>query len=248
MRAALTIARVSLGQLLLARRSWALLALALLPTLIFGIGQSNMGELAAYDFFHEAPLALLFAIVTPVVTLIGAAAALGDERTQHTLSFLTLRPLPRWQIAAAKAAAAWAAAYAVLAVAGLALAGTLLVTQGDGSAVAPLLLGLALNVAGYVAVFVPLGLVMRRAVLAGLGFVFVWEAGLSLAISALATFSVTRIGLSAYAGLVEESFDSLREPLGAVVPGVGGAVAKAAVLLALGVLLTTELLRRRDLA
>ncbi len=248
MRPALTIARVSTVQLLAARRTWALLALALLPTLIFGIGQSNMGERQAYDFFHEAPLAVLFAIITPVVTLIGAAAALGDERSQHTLSFLALRPMPRWQLALAKAAAAWVAAYALLAAGGAALAGTLLVTQGDGSAIVPLLVGLALNVAGYVAVFVPLGLVMQRAVLAGLGFVFVWEAGLSLAISALATFSVTRIGLSAYAGLVPESFASLEEPLGVVVPGAGGAIAKSVVLLALGVLLTAELLRRRDLA
>ncbi len=248
MSPALAVARVSAAQLLVARRTWALLALALLPTLIFGIGQSNMIEPQAYDFFHEAPMALLFAIVTPVVTLIGAAAALGEERSQHTLSFLTLRPVPRWQLAAAKAAAAWGAAYAVMAVGGVALAGTLLITQGDGSAMLPLLLGLALNVAGYVAIFVPLGLVMQRAVLAGLAFVFVWEAGLSLAISALATFSVTRIGLSAYAGLVPESFENLREPLGVVVPGAGGAIAKAAVLLVLGVLLTTELLRRRDLA
>ncbi len=248
MTAALAIARVSTAQLLRVRRTWALLALVLLPTLIFTLGQSGRSDASAFENFHGAPLALLFAIITPVVTLISAAAALGEERAQHTLSFLTVRPVRRWQIAAAKAAAAWSAAYAVMAVGGVALSGALLLTRGNASTFGPLLLALALNVGGYVAVFVPLGLVMRRAVLAGLAFVFIWEAGLSLAISALATFSVTRIGLSAYAGLVEESFRELREPLGVVVPGAGGAVAKAVVLLVLGIVVTAALLERRDLA
>ncbi len=250
MTAAIAIAWVSTSQLLRVRRTWALLVLAIAPALVFAILQSRLTDARAYDLFHEGPMLLLFAFVTPVVTLMAAAAAFGDERSGHTLSFLTVRPLPRWQIAAAKAAAAWMAAFAVAGAGGAALALTLLVGQGDASSLGPLLLALALNVAVYVAIFVPLGLVMRRAVLAGLAFVLIWELSLSIAISGLATFSVTRIGLSAYAGLLDEARRVLEAEgaLGVVTAGAGGAVAKAVVLAALGIAVTTQLLRRRDLA
>ncbi len=248
MTAATAIARVSTSQLLRVRRTWGMLALALLPTLIFGIGQSGMSERSALQFFHDAPLATLFAIVTPVISLVAAAAALGEERAQHTLSFLTVRPLARWQIALAKMAAAWAAAFAVAGTGALVLGITFWLTQGGAEPLLPLLVAIALNVAVYAALFVPLGLLLRRAVLAGLIFVFVWEAGLSLAIGALATYSVTRIGLSAYAGLVEGAPVLLDDALGVVTPGAGGAAAKMLVLLLAGVYATSALLQRRNLA
>ncbi len=128
------------------------------------------------------------------------------------------------------------------------LAALALMATGDASGViGPLLLAVALNTAGYSAIFVPLGYVTDRAVLVGLGFLFIWESGLASAVAALTPFSVSRIGLSAYTALVEGAEALLEEPLGSVAPGAGGALAKALVLAALGVIVTSYLLKRRDL-
>ncbi len=248
MRQAAAIARVSARQLLWVRRTWGLLALAGVPLLVMALGGAGKTEPAAFEFFHQGPLFALLVIVTPIVALLNAAAALGAERSQHTLSFLAVRPLRRWQIALAKFGAAWAAGFAVAGAGAVALVPTLVVYAGEAGTAFPLLLAVLLNVAVYAALFVPLGLLMRRAVLGGLIFVLVWEMFLSIVIGPLATFSVSRIGLSAYAGLVPESLAHLGDALGAVTPGAGGAVAKTVVIALLGVAATAAVLRRRDLA
>ena len=247
MKAATAIFRVTLSQLLKAKRNWALLAVGFLPALVFGVAQRNMTDGRAFEFFHEPPLAMLLVVVMPIISLVVGAAALGEERSQSTLSFLVLRPIPRVSIIGAKALAAWATSFALVGLAGVVLSGLLGLFNGNWDTLVPLLVLIALNTLGYTALFVPLGHLVERAVLVGLAYVFIYEGGLALAIEALGSLSISRIGLSAYVGLLPESASILEEPLGNVTPGAGGAVLKAAVLGMIAGYVMTIILRRRDL-
>ncbi len=247
MTPAVAVYRVTLRQLLAVRRTWALVILVLVPGFVMLIGARSDTAADPYDLYGEVPLAILLLLVAPVVSLLLGAAALGEERRQGTLSFLTLRPIRREVTVAAKLAAAWTAA-AALCVGGGLVAALVLALEGGGDAFLATGLGAGVTALGYVAVFVPLGLLMQRAVIAGLVYLFIWEISLSFAVASLATFAISRIGLSAFTGLEPASVRALREPLGAVTPGAGGAIAKVLVMAVLSVLVTAVLLRRRDQA
>jgi len=100
------------------------------------------------------------------------------------------------------------------------------------------------------ALFVPLGLVLGRAALVGLGYLMIWELILGDVIEGIQASSIQRIVVSAWADLAKltpDNLDTVNEVLGRVEPGVGGAFAKAAALAIISITVTGFLLRRRDL-
>jgi ABC-2 type transport system permease protein len=248
MRAFLALVGNTLRQQLGGRRLILLLLLGLLPAGVLGILLADEHTvIGARQAFHEAPLAILFFIVLPVASLVFGAGALGDERRDGTLSFILLRPLPRTLIAAAKLLGAWLAAFAVVGTGALAMSVLLGVRSANWETLAPLLLAVALSSLAYVSVFLALGYFTARAVLLGLVYVFVWESGMTSSIPSLASVSLMRIGLSAYRALVPLGRMQLDDMLAVVRPGVGGALAKAAVMAVAGVATVALLLRHRDI-
>lgn len=198
-------------------------------------------------------MGLYFLLAVPVITLIVSAASFGDERRDETLSFVVLRPMSRASIAAAKLGAALGVA-GILNIAGaVALAVVYGGRTGDWGYLVPLVVGGFIATAIYVAIFVPLGFIFERAVFIGLAFLLIWEAGVVAALAGLGTTSPGRIGFSAVIGLAPDA--ALREiagdfqqfALGTMLPGAGGAFAKAVVVFALALLLLTWFLRQRDL-
>lgn len=246
MRSLLAITRVTVGQLLLARRTFLLGALVLLPAVVMYVASSTMTESRAFQFFHEGPIAVLVLAASPLVALVLSTSALGEERRQGTISFLAVRPIPRWGIIAAKGAATWAASFALVGGGGLLMAVALGLRAGMWDTVGPIVALAAINTLGYVALFMPLGYFFKRAILFGIAYVFVWESGIS-AVPGLSPLSVFRVGLSAYVGLLPETARYLEEPIGSVAPGMGGAVAKAVVLALAGGAVLLAYFRRRDL-
>jgi ABC-2 type transport system permease protein len=248
-RAFVSIVRVTFRQVVGGRRWIVLGLLALLPSVVMWFSSMDSTASAAIDRYHDAPLAMLLLLVVPIVTLVVGSGALGDERRDGTLSFLLVRPIRRSTIALAKLVAAWLAA-AVIAGAGGVLAGLLLAMRaGTWITLGPTLLAVAVGTAGYTAVFMVLGHLTSRAVLIGLVYVFVWESGISFAAPALANVSLSRIGLSAYLGLIPAStpgYTSLTEALGSLAPGAGGALAKALSISVVCVLFAALLLKKRD--
>jgi ABC-2 type transport system permease protein len=247
MTAFLAVVKVTLRQLLGGKRLLAFGLLALLPSVVMFLSTRTASDRAVIERFHDAPLVIIFLIVLPVVSLILGASSLGDERRDGTLSFLILRPVPRWLIAAAKLAAAWMATTAIVGPAAVLAAGVVGIRAGDWSLLAPALFSASLSALAYVSVFLLLGYFTSRAVLLGLVYVFIWENGITFAAASLANVSLFRVGLSAYAGLVPESQPQLAEALGSVTPGAGGAAAKAIVIAVIAVFAAASLLRRRDL-
>lgn len=243
MSAAITIGTM-IGRRLLQRRvAGVLVLLASAPALVLAI----TAEGAQPEGFHRWMLFLYYALGLPILALVTATAALGDERHSHTLPYLTTKPVPRWSIAAA----GWGAAVAVSTMIGAIGVGSAwavtLVRTGDSSVAWPALVGTIITVVGYAAVFVPLGLLAKQATLIGLGFVLIWEGVIASAGRTLAVASLWRTGLSGHVALAGEVPTDLVESLGNLTPGAGGALAKAGALAVASLALTTWLLRKRDL-
>jgi len=249
MRAFLALLAATLRQLLGGRRIIPLALMGLLPAVVVAaLVAQERTAVGARQVFHDAPITILFFIVLPVASLVFGASALGDERRDGTLSFILLRPLPRSLLAGAKLLGAWLATLAVTGTGAVIMSVVLGLRFSDWETLGPLLLAVALTSLSYVSVFLVLGYLTQRAVLIGLVYAFIWESGMTTAVTSLATLSLMRIGLSAYAGLVPASRVYLADLLGAVHPGAGGAVAKTVVIAVLAVASVAGLLRYRDVA
>ena len=161
---------------LLGRRRWMLIALAaLLP-----IGIALLTRLAgdASDS-AEATIgtldAFVIALLLPLGALVFGTAALGAEIEDGTAVYLLAKPIARWRILAAKIAVAAAATLALTVPATLATA--LIGLGGDRDAIAAgFTAGAAVGAVVYSALFVSLSAITSRALIAGLIYVFVWEA------------------------------------------------------------------------
>lgn len=249
MTATLAIARVTYRQLLGRKRLIGLGLFALFPAFVFFLSSGASTGSGAINLYVEIMVGTLFAIVTPVITLIIAGAALGDERSGETVPFLVMRPIPRPLIAAAKLLTAWLSSFTIVGVGALVMAATLGVRSSEWSLIVPTMAGIFIATGMYTALFVPFGFLAERATLIGLIYVFVWELAIATAIGSFATLSPWRTGLAGFAGLVPLRINRFvpDEFLGNLLPGFGGSFTKMAVLILISVAATTLLLRRRDL-
>ena len=221
--------------------------LALAPAAIYILSRPGSAR-ERFDSFLGIGLGTFYVVAVPVITLIVAATALGDERRDGTLSFILLRPISRFRIAGAKIAAASLAAFVLTGFGALGLSLAFGVTAADTRFVVPMLVGTAIATVLYAAIFVPLGYLADRSTLIGLAFVFIWENGIAGALPALGVTSPWRLGYSAFVGLspaeVLPRFDSFA--LANLQPGAGGALLRAAVIAAISVTVTAWMLRSRD--
>jgi ABC-type transport system involved in multi-copper enzyme maturation permease subunit len=221
-----------------------LLALASVPALVFWLSAFDAPEEDLTALYTDilASVGYTFAIAALILT----TATLRDERDSGTLPYIYMRPLSRLSMAAQSIGAGMAAALVIGIGGWLASAIALLAVGGD---LETALRSLALFVAaaiGYAAIFVPLGYLVPRALLVGLGYILVLETILAFAVEGLAQLSIWRISLSIYAGLEDGFGEFAREAMSPVTPGVGGGIAKLAAVLVVGLVVLTWALRRRD--
>lgn len=244
------ITRSVTGRLLGLRRSIGLFLLtgSIAPILlVLAPGRSDERVASSYN---DITVGLGMSILFPVAALIVSTAALGEERKSHTLPFLLLKPVSRWVIALAVVTAAALASFVILE------AGVLASWIVAGAVAGEWSIGVSTTVAAAVqsvasaALFVPLGLVLSRAALVGLGYLMIWELILGDLIEGIQASSIQRIVVSAWADLARltpDNLDTVNDVLGRVEAGAGGAVAKATALAIISVAVTGLLLRRRDL-
>lgn len=140
-------------------------------------------------------------LVVPVVSLVLGSAALGTWVDDETLVYVWLRPVRRSAIAAAAVAAAATVAIPMVVVA---LGSMAAIGSGlDADVMLGTLSAVAVGGLAYVSVFVALGLLIRRALIVGLAYVFIWEFFVSRAGDGAARLSVNSYAsslLSHYSG------------------------------------------------
>jgi ABC-2 type transport system permease protein len=142
-----------------------------------------------------------FGLVIPVVALVLGSAALGTWVDDETLVYVWLRPVARWRVAVAAVAASLTVTLPVT-VGALGIM-AVLGSGADRDAVIGTVAGTALGGLAYVSVFVAVGLLLRRALLWGLVYVFIWEFFVSRAGSGAASLSINSYAsslLASYSG------------------------------------------------
>lgn len=151
-------------------------------------------------------LELFAATLLPLATLVLATAAFGDELEDKTLQYLTLKPMGRLKIVLAKF-------IAVLLVTIPVVWGGLLVTWVVGAwgrlgdmtdLIWPMLASATVGILGFGALFMLVSLLIQRALLAGIFYVFIWETALSRYLPGIRTISIRHYTQSMFVRLVDD--------------------------------------------
>jgi len=238
----MTLLAMSLRSVLRGKRVVAVALLPLLIALVAVLLRASAGDADRTGAYETLAGELLLPLVIPLVALVLGVNAFGDERDERTLGLLLATNLSRTRIALTKYAAA--ACVTWLACLPAVLACLVLATATDlalGTVAWSLLLSSVLAAAGYVAVFVLLSLVLRRAVLLGLAYLVLWEGLL-----ATLTTAFRNLSLGAYVRRVAAApFDD--PPFPVADTGAAAAVLVLLAVTALAVAASARRLRRTHL-
>jgi len=186
------------------------------------------------DFVNLYGLSLL----VPIVVLVFASSMFGDLRDDNTLVYLWLRPVSRIKLALAAALASLTVSWP-LAVPPLVIGAAL--TGGGPTLVRATLLSATVVTVAYTGIFLALGLRVKRPLVWGLLYVFIWEGFI-----ARGSFTAAKGAIRAYGSSILSSITGRTLVLAdislswsIVVPLVAGVV---------GLAYTVLRLRRQDVA
>ncbi|HEX7312113.1 MAG TPA: ABC transporter permease [Gaiellaceae bacterium] len=209
---------LTVRQLAGSRRIWLVLALVSLPLLAGLLFQVANATATPDEFADDVTRVMLTSAILPLVMLLLATAAFGNEVGDRTLVYLVTKPIARWRIVAPKLLASVAVGGIPVALGGaLAVA---VIERGDGGGALATGAGLFAGAAAYAAIFTWAGLATRHALLIGLVYVFIWEAALAAYLDGIRFLSVRRYTLALIHGLDDgrlTSVDISLSPLTAVV-------------------------------
>lgn len=213
---------LTVRQLAGSRRLWLVLGLVALPVLaavVFRVGETTT---TSARFADNVTRTLIGSAILPLVMLLFATSAFGNELADRTLGYLALKPVARWRIVLPKLAAAFVVGGLPVAVSGF-----LAVALVDGGALRGALAtgaGLLVGAAAYAALFTWAGLATRHALLIGLVYVFVWEATLAAYLDGIRFLSIRRYTLAVIHGLDDARLATVDNPLSGRAAIVGAAI------------------------
>ncbi len=143
----------------------------------------------------EVVAALGLQLAVPVITLTLASAAIGEWLEDETLVYVWLRPISRWVLVLGALGATLTVALPMnlLSTGAIAAFGS----GFDSTVVWATAGSVLLATLAYATVFVFLGAVTKRALMIGLGYIFIWEATISNFGDGLARFSIRSYAVSA---------------------------------------------------
>jgi ABC-type transport system involved in multi-copper enzyme maturation permease subunit len=187
-------------------RRWAAALVPAAASLLFGFVASTVDD-TPVDAFADVATGALFGLVMPVTCLVIGDAVLGAEVRSGTFAFTWMSPVPTWRIAAARWLGGTLASAAALAVA-FALAAVVAGASQSAGAVA---VSAVFGAAAYIAVFLAIGCVTKRAAVWSLAFVFLFERLLGAALSGIAQVSPSWEARAAFVGLSDAPEHLVRE-------------------------------------
>jgi ABC-2 type transport system permease protein len=212
---------LTVRQLAGSRRIWLVLGLVGLPllaALLFTVADSSS---TPAEFADDITRTLIASVILPLVTLLLATAAFGNEVGDRTLVYLTTKPVARWRIFVPKLLATLVVGGIPIAVSGfLAIA---LVEQSLTRGALATGIGLFAGTAAYAAIFTWAGLATRHALLIGLVYVFIWEAALAAYLDGIRFLSIRRYTLALVHALDEARLESVDISHGGGTAAVGTA-------------------------
>ena len=183
--------------------------LSLIPAVFAAIYVARPWDVTPDQFAIELFRELVVPTLLPIVVLLPATAAFGNELEDGTLPYLLMKPVSRLRLVLGKYAAVLLVTVPAM-LAGLAVTtlvasrgpeagdlGRILVAMAGASAAAAALLG---------AVFLLVSLVIPRALLAGMIYIFAWESLLGRFLPGVQAISSREYALRVFDGLLEDTF------------------------------------------
>jgi ABC-2 type transport system permease protein len=191
----LTLRQFRAGKAILIVALLAIVSIILVAIYLLGTRDVTGQELLSQTYFQ-----LLAPTVVPLASLILAASAIGNEISDHTLPYLTLKPIGRWRIVLEKYFAVIVVTTPAF-VLGLAASWAFLKAWGesvDFATMVSLILATACGIFAHAAIFLLLSLKIQRAMLVGIVYVLFWESLLARVVPRLQAFSVRHFAQSVF--------------------------------------------------
>ncbi|MEJ7837819.1 MAG: ABC transporter permease subunit [Thermomicrobiales bacterium] len=151
-------------------------------------------------------LGIVTATLLPLATLILATAALGDEIEDKTLQYLSLKPISRTRIVLEKFVAVMLVS---IPIAWIMLIITYLVQcwgyiEDTNDFIVPILASSTVGILGFGALFMLISMLIQRALLVGIFYVFVWESALSRFLPGIRSISVRHYSQSLFVRMLDD--------------------------------------------
>ena len=194
------------------------------------------------DFISGVIDGLLISGIMPLIVMVLATSAFGVELEDKTLSYLVLKPVSKWKIAAPKFAASLAVGGPIVLASGV--VSTVVAFGGAGQPVVAVAAATIAGTVAYAAVFTWAGLVTTRPLYYALAYVLIWEAALTNLFSGIRYLSIRAYTLSILRGADEARFRTEIEA--SRVLDTPDAVIGVAIVTVVFLALTVRRLRRMD--
>ena len=220
-------------------KRWVGILVPCAAAVLFGAMSRGLDRAPEHDFAEVAAFAL-FALVMPVTCLVVGDAVLGAEIRSGSFTFTWMSPVPTWQIAVGR----WLGG-SIVAVGSLSVAfATAAFVAGAPESAIPAAVAAAFGAMAYVAVFVAIGCIARRAAVWSLAFVFLVERLLGAALSGIAQLSPGWEARAAFVGFA----DAPRELVRNGIPHGGAAVVRLLLITVVALALASHRLKRLKLS
>lgn len=220
-------------------RRWVGVLVPCAAALLFGLLVRGLDGYPPFEFARMASIAL-FGLVLPVTCLVIGDAVLGAEIRSGSFAFTWLSPVPTWQIAVARWIGGSLVAAGCLAIS-FALAA---VVAGASESAAPAAVAAAFGALAYVAVFIAIGCIAKRAAVWSLAFVFLVERLLGAALSGIAQLSPSWEARAAFVGYADVETKLIRSGI----PHGGAALTRLMVIAAVALIVAAVRLRHLKLS
>jgi ABC-2 type transport system permease protein len=185
------------------------LVLSLIPALFAAIYVARPWGVTPTEFTIDLFRELIVPTLLPIIVLLPATAAFGNELEDGTLPYLLMKPVSRLRLVLGKYVAVLLVTIPAL-LCGLAIT-TLIATRGPSAGdLGRVLIAMAGASAAAVAllgaVFLLVSLVIPRALLAGMIYIFAWESLLGRFLPGVRAISSREHALNVFDGILEADF------------------------------------------
>lgn len=209
----MTIAALTLRQYTRSRTLLVVAVICLIPILFailphFPTGYDRDIELL-WLISDDIYLGLFASTLLPLATLVLATAALGNEIEDKTLHYLALKPVSRFRIVFEK----WLSVVALTTAIVWTSLAVIWVVAAWGhfevldSLIPPLFVSSLVGILGFGSLFLFLSLVINRALLFGVFYVFIWETTLSRFLPGIRSISISHYTRSTFVRMLDDWVD-----------------------------------------